>query len=939
MIEQLGSVVRTPQAPRLTVGTTDVPRTDFSAVIASLEPKRGADSDGTGTHDAESEASQTETSGRSTNTEADPHRTEESDLPDDKTPVTHRPDGPAPTIDGSSEDAIAVISRRIPERSGNQSMIPPVADEAAGRADTSFAPSAGQGERISAAFAEPDHASKTRRPASPYAKPPLPSARTRQDVPNRAEASSRSRPPSIRSDDDAALPVRPETPDFVGGVAPVAERSHGLDTKAEDDRAAGSSRTASRATETPPLAAPPGQATRHGTSALQESAVVVRNHPAPKPRLDAATAARLGSAADLEPQRAVPGTPGVSEPIPESGHREGTPVELRVGAEFVAPTGETEARYPEPTVTRKNGTFGVEVQAGKAFETSLHAKVSDFPGQLERQSRKVTGNHDPSGDSVTDPVAGSRTAHTMAAAYPARVSNPDVRDTSIGKQSAVFFSVARHASIATATGPVHPSHVQSSVPALADQHSGATLSAEGATRAPRKIAGDRASAGPGAQQMSAMRRAEKRSDPPEMPLPAGRSLVTETVTTAPVPDLPKAQGPTAGSGPSAGAEMHRWPPLPQAQPAKPSATASDARPVAEPSPSTTPGVVSRAEDSRMLVPSGRLFAQSENGRAAQSLRPRPDRSASAPPVPGAAPTHGIDPPDAGPARRRESGVYPSARRDGPTSPTTRSDTKRAVHPGGTEKFQSGSASAKAISAPLTVSGLPGSGHSAAPPAEAFSTPHTLRDLIEPRRPEAADAARATGFQGSKMSSPVPRLDAKRFAPAQTVPVSSDVRTSESDLDPGPFAVAESRSAAVPPMPVQQASAAGPHAGAVIRQVMDVIVQARDGQMELRLNPEELGRVRLHFQPSEQGAMILTISAERPETLDLLRRNIDQLGRELAAMGYDNTSFNFGENRRGTGQSVADSHADTVETSPGPAADMPAGDTPISRPQDGLDLRL
>ncbi len=141
------------------------------------------------------------------------------------------------------------------------------------------------------------------------------------------------------------------------------------------------------------------------------------------------------------------------------------------------------------------------------------------------------------------------------------------------------------------------------------------------------------------------------------------------------------------------------------------------------------------------------------------------------------------------------------------------------------------------------------------------------------------------------------------------------------------------------MPVQQASAAGPHAGAVIRQVMDVIVQARDGQMELRLNPEELGRVRLHFQPSEQGAMILTISAERPETLDLLRRNIDQLGRELAAMGYENTSFNFGENRRGTGQSVADSHADTVETSPGPAADMPAGDTPISRPQDGLDLRL
>ncbi|GAA6208900.1 hypothetical protein NBRC116601_21930 [Cognatishimia sp. WU-CL00825] len=85
----------------------------------------------------------------------------------------------------------------------------------------------------------------------------------------------------------------------------------------------------------------------------------------------------------------------------------------------------------------------------------------------------------------------------------------------------------------------------------------------------------------------------------------------------------------------------------------------------------------------------------------------------------------------------------------------------------------------------------------------------------------------------------------------------------------------------------------PAAHIVTRQIAQHFPQTPGHQSEIQLSPEELGRVRISLATSEQGAT-LHISADRPETLALLRRNIGLLGQDFAALGYLNLSFSFSQ---------------------------------------------
>jgi flagellar hook-length control protein FliK len=62
-------------------------------------------------------------------------------------------------------------------------------------------------------------------------------------------------------------------------------------------------------------------------------------------------------------------------------------------------------------------------------------------------------------------------------------------------------------------------------------------------------------------------------------------------------------------------------------------------------------------------------------------------------------------------------------------------------------------------------------------------------------------------------------------------------------------------------------------------------------VEIMLKPQELGAVRLTVQQADTGIMV-NLTAERPETLDLMRRHIDQLGQDFQAIGYTNIAFSF-----------------------------------------------
>lgn len=129
-------------------------------------------------------------------------------------------------------------------------------------------------------------------------------------------------------------------------------------------------------------------------------------------------------------------------------------------------------------------------------------------------------------------------------------------------------------------------------------------------------------------------------------------------------------------------------------------------------------------------------------------------------------------------------------------------------------------------------------------------------------------------------SPVPCPDAITL-PAETLQP-TDTRLPEALVPPAEIREAPLRITEAPAM--QRPPPAEPH-----RQVADAIVRSRDGQIELILNPVELGRVTV-LLGAEGNPGHLAMFVERPETLDLIRRHGEQLLRELRDGGMSDPSF-------------------------------------------------
>lgn len=125
------------------------------------------------------------------------------------------------------------------------------------------------------------------------------------------------------------------------------------------------------------------------------------------------------------------------------------------------------------------------------------------------------------------------------------------------------------------------------------------------------------------------------------------------------------------------------------------------------------------------------------------------------------------------------------------------------------------------------------------------------------------------------------------------------------------------------------------ASSVGHQIAVEVSKLQGGTTEIALNPEELGRVSLSMKAVE-GSVTLVISAERPETQDLMRRHIETLAQEFRALGYNDVNLSFqghgqgeqDDSDKGRSQAVLD--PDDVEASE------------IGKPRlevNGLDLRL
>jgi len=133
---------------------------------------------------------------------------------------------------------------------------------------------------------------------------------------------------------------------------------------------------------------------------------------------------------------------------------------------------------------------------------------------------------------------------------------------------------------------------------------------------------------------------------------------------------------------------------------------------------------------------------------------------------------------------------------------------------------------------------------------------------------------------------------------------------------------------------------------VALQIQDVARTLSDRPVDVSLSPEELGKVRLSISASE-GGVVLNVLAERPETLDMMRRHAEVLARELGDLGFTSIDLAFGQG----GSADADSDNDGTWS----GDDSAPGQDPVGAglaeteqaqslhlnldPDDGLDIRL
>ena len=112
-------------------------------------------------------------------------------------------------------------------------------------------------------------------------------------------------------------------------------------------------------------------------------------------------------------------------------------------------------------------------------------------------------------------------------------------------------------------------------------------------------------------------------------------------------------------------------------------------------------------------------------------------------------------------------------------------------------------------------------------------------------------------------------------------------------------------------------------------------------IEVSLAPAELGRLKLRLSPSENG-IIINILAERADTIDLVRRNVQDLEKAFTEMGYNEMSFSFEQNETFTHQDDPSS-AHTKDESEWSelTVEAPSDQTPQINlnPANGIDIRV
>ena len=150
------------------------------------------------------------------------------------------------------------------------------------------------------------------------------------------------------------------------------------------------------------------------------------------------------------------------------------------------------------------------------------------------------------------------------------------------------------------------------------------------------------------------------------------------------------------------------------------------------------------------------------------------------------------------------------------------------------------------------------------------TPAVRQIAVSDTKGNIQSTVTATQFKDSNLDS-TPPFDAVNFV---TIPATI-AQPVVSPLSPSPG----------PASPIMPA--------AVSPTIVDMTKSGNDGPVELVLSPEELGRLTISIRHDGDFVRV-TVIADRPETLDLMRRHGGDLLADLRQAGFSGASLNFGQ---------------------------------------------
>lgn len=301
----------------------------------------------------------------------------------------------------------------------------------------------------------------------------------------------------------------------------------------------------------------------------------------------------------------------------------------------------------------------------------------------------------------------------------------------------------------------------------------------------------------------------------------------------------------------------------------------------------------------------------------------------------------------GPATAREVAAPPAPVRNvgnvtapasppAPAGPGGVPDREPAGVPAAPDRIQGPAGTKPVLPAPAPVRAV------AAPPAPPRDVRNMTAAAGPPGPPTHGPDRGQAGGPFTPDSPPLPQPAAREsvsLGPAEPAAEPGTDPAAPAPAAPVPLAEASSR----PPSPARAEAAAAHHPppAAPERPVADAIVRTREGQVEVVLNPVELGRVTLMLG-AEGDPGHLGLYVERPETADLIRRHSDQLLRELRDNGMPEARLDLlrqdGQGQHRGGGFRRDPHAPAAapEGARAVSADRPA--SPAATPS-RLDIRL